>query len=532
MSEVLYRKYRSRTFAEIEGQPSVVAILQQAVKSQSLAHAYLFAGPRGTGKTSMARIMAKAVNCQNLSKQGDVCNECENCQAIESGSYIDLIEIDAASNRGIEEIRALKENINYLPTRGNYKVYIIDEVHMLTREAFNALLKTLEEPPAHVIFILATTEPHKLPVTILSRVQRHDFRLASQQELQSKLARIVAGEEKEVDAAAYDVLHRYSEGSYRDAESILAKAFASLEKGNNKITVELLSDALGLAPEDQVAELISLLLAGDASKATMQLDKLQSGGANLAQLVTQLINLLHEQIRELVTGSKSHRRELQVLGALLQVYRDMRQIDNVRLLLDNAAFQLKLESEAAVDESDSAVTKPKQIKAEKTDELTEQAKSEAEPEKEKDPKPVSSKAVKVPAIRKKVFLRGKLKGGTKESKANNSENSKDLEWKQVLLLAKKADFKLWAALKICTPSFADNKLTLNISYAPSAALLQNEEAMATVNELVANVFGEDVVVDVETIISTIVPETDSKPQDSQAGSQLVESNEELVEELL
>ena len=187
MSSVLYRKYRAQDFDQLIGQGHITKLLKNAVKTDQISQAYLFVGSRGTGKTSAARILAKAVNCLHPKEDGNPCNECEVCVGITDGKLMDLMEIDAASNRGIDQIRELKEKIEYSPTDSKYKVYVIDEVHMLTTEAFNALLKTLEEPPAHVIFILATTDVHKLPPTILSRCQRYDFRLGTNEEIEKLL---------------------------------------------------------------------------------------------------------------------------------------------------------------------------------------------------------------------------------------------------------------------------------------------------------------------------------------------------------
>ncbi|CAI8009098.1 DNA polymerase III subunit gamma/tau, partial [Geodia barretti] len=216
--EVLYRKWRPRALDEVVGQATVTNTLKNAVTSGRLTHAYLFCGPRGTGKTSTARILAKAVNCLDP-QNGEPDNACENCLAVIEGRALDLIEIDAASNRGIDDIRDLSDRIGFAPTQSQYKVYIVDEVHMLTDAAFNALLKTLEEPPGHAIFILATTEVHKVPLTVVSRCQRYDFRRIPIEAMHQKLAQLSAAEGVEAEAEALDLIARHSTGSLRDAEN-------------------------------------------------------------------------------------------------------------------------------------------------------------------------------------------------------------------------------------------------------------------------------------------------------------------------
>ncbi|MBI4300451.1 MAG: DNA polymerase III subunit gamma/tau, partial [Chloroflexi bacterium] len=220
-SQVFYRKWRPSTFAEVVGQEPVTRTLRNALIEERLAHAYLFCGPRGTGKTSTARILAKAVNCLGPTVDREPCNTCSTCQAISEGRALDLIEIDAASNRGIDEIRDLREKVNYAPNEMRYKVYIIDEVHMLTEPAFNALLKTLEEPPRHTIFILATTEVHKIPATILSRCQRFDFRRLPLGAATDRLRHICAEEGIEAEVEALNLIARSATGSLRDAENLL-----------------------------------------------------------------------------------------------------------------------------------------------------------------------------------------------------------------------------------------------------------------------------------------------------------------------
>ena len=245
-----YLKYRPQTLAEIIGQEAVKNTLFNSFKASKLSHAYLFVGPRGTGKTSTARILAKMVNCENQDKNVP-CNQCPTCLSITDGSNLDLIEIDAASNRGIEDIRTLRENIKLSPTYAKKKIYIIDEVHMLTQEAFNALLKTLEEPPAHALFILATTESAKIPQTILSRVQRFDFKLASNEQLQETLRKIIKEENIDIDEEALSLLIKKSDGSFRDGVKLLDQV-SSL----GKITVQSLEKSLKSSNSDDLLNLI------------------------------------------------------------------------------------------------------------------------------------------------------------------------------------------------------------------------------------------------------------------------------------
>ena len=217
---VLARKWRPQVFEEVIGQRHITQTLQNAISQKRVAHAFLFAGARGVGKTSTARILAKALNCETGPKINP-CNQCANCQEITNGSSMDVIEIDGASNRGIDEIRELRENVRYTPAKSHYKIYIIDEVHMLTKEAFNALLKTLEEPPPHIVFVIATTEPHKIPATILSRCQRYDFKRISVKEVMESLKRIVAEEGIQISQRGLISISQESEGSLRDAQSLL-----------------------------------------------------------------------------------------------------------------------------------------------------------------------------------------------------------------------------------------------------------------------------------------------------------------------
>ncbi|MDR1832801.1 MAG: DNA polymerase III subunit gamma/tau [Fusobacteriaceae bacterium] len=268
----LYRKYRPKDFEEIAGQKEIVRTLKASLRSGKISHAYLFTGPRGLGKTTIARLIAKGVNC--LAHEGftdEPCNTCDNCVAINEGNFIDLVEIDAASNRGIDEIRQIKEKINYQPSSGRKKIYIIDEAHMLTKEAFNALLKTLEEPPDHVIFILATTEPDKVLPTIISRCQRYDFKTVVFAEMRQRLEYIAKEEAIDLDEDVYAMIYESAGGGMRDAISILERLMITCY--GEKITVERCEQTLGVTPAKKMKDFLDIVLGGNLRDATLKLDE-------------------------------------------------------------------------------------------------------------------------------------------------------------------------------------------------------------------------------------------------------------------
>ena len=258
MHITLYRKYRPSSFSEVSGENEIVKSLKLSLKNKSMAHAYLFSGPRGVGKTTIARLIAKGVNCLNLKENGEPCNECKNCKAINEGRFSDLIEIDAASNRSIDEIRSLKEKINYQPVEGLKKVYIIDEAHMLTKEAFNAFLKTLEEPPAHVMFILATTELEKILPTIISRCQRYDFKPLDLEEMKAGLEYILKEENLSMTDDVYPVIYENSSGSMRDSISILERLIVTAN--GKEIDLKIAEDTLGITPSSRIKIFLNKIL--------------------------------------------------------------------------------------------------------------------------------------------------------------------------------------------------------------------------------------------------------------------------------
>ena len=290
MSETLYRKYRPKNFSEIIGQQHIVQTLSNAVKNNRLGQAYLFTGPRGTGKTSIARILAKTINCTDL-KDAITCEKCPACLAIGAGRSLDIIEIDAASNTGVDNIRELKETINLPPTSLKYKVYIFDEVHMLSTGAFNALLKTLEEPPAHVVFILATTEIHKVPETILSRCQRFDFTRLPLKNIIEKLSLIAKQEEVSIDTDSLEMIAIAAEGGMRDAESLLGQIISLEDKNITKKEVESI---LGTTDRNFAYALTELLAENNATEAIQKINTLVSDGYDLQVFNKTLINYLRQ----------------------------------------------------------------------------------------------------------------------------------------------------------------------------------------------------------------------------------------------
>ncbi len=285
MYQVLYRKYRPQVFSDVYGQDHVTSTLQNEINQNRISHAYLFTGSRGTGKTTCAKILAKAVNCENP-QNGEPCNECEVCKGLDSGSIYDVVEIDAASNNGVDNIRDLREEANYTPTRGKYRVYIIDEVHMLSAGAFNALLKTLEEPPAHVIFILATTEVHKLPATILSRCQRFDFKRIQPETMAKRLNQVSELEGINLDDDAAVLIARIADGALRDGLSILDQC-ASRSKN---VTSELVSEVAGLAGKEALFRLSQCIAERKTNDAVNIISELYQNSFDMERLCAEMIN--------------------------------------------------------------------------------------------------------------------------------------------------------------------------------------------------------------------------------------------------
>ena len=303
MYQALYRKYRSQTFSQLVGQEVVAKTLKQAVEQEKISHAYLFSGPRGTGKTSVAKIFAKAMNCPNQ-VDGEPCNNCYICQAVTEGSLEDVIEMDAASNNGVDEIREIRDKSTYAPSLARYKVYIIDEVHMLSTGAFNALLKTLEEPTQNVVFILATTELHKIPATILSRVQRFEFKSIRTQDIKDHIQTILSKENISFEPEAVEIIARRAEGGMRDALSILDQAL-SLTQGN-ELTTAISEEITGTISLSALDDYVSALSQQDVSKALDSLDLLFENGKSMTRFVTDLLQYLRDLLVVQTGGENTH----------------------------------------------------------------------------------------------------------------------------------------------------------------------------------------------------------------------------------
>ncbi|TMD14652.1 MAG: DNA polymerase III subunit gamma/tau [Chloroflexi bacterium] len=340
----LYRKYRSQTFADLVGQDASSRALQGAITSGRVAHAYLFSGSRGTGKTSAARLLAKALNCTGRPRDSaEPCNKCQSCVEVIAGSALDLIEIDAASNRGIDEIRDLREKVNLSPALGPYKVYIIDEAHMLTEPAFNALLKTLEEPPAHVVFVLCTTDAQKIPLTVIGRCQQFVFRRHSEEQIISRLTHIAKSEKVQVEPEAMRLIARTAQGSMRDAVGLLDQL---VPLASGPISLDGARSLLGIADPRLLDSLLDHVLAGQAAEALTELNRVYSEGAELRQVVRGLMEGCRDRLVASLTrhDQPTARRLSTVLDALLHLDGEVRRHAEPRLLVEATLARLAVEA--------------------------------------------------------------------------------------------------------------------------------------------------------------------------------------------
>lgn len=419
MGQVLYRKYRSRKFSEVIGQDHITKTLEKALKTGRISHAYLFTGPRGVGKTSVARILAREVN--NLTYQDDAV-------------HLDIIEIDAASNRRIEEVRDLREKVHIAPTSTKYKVYIIDEVHMLTREAFNALLKTLEEPPAHCIFILATTEAHKLPQTIVSRTQRFSFKPITEADARKHLGSLAEKEKITIEPSALDLLAKHGEGSFRDSISLLDQLSAS----GAKITEEVVRQTLGLPPLHMVADLASAVRLGQQKPTLALIEDLRSSGANAALVAKNLGTQFRE---DLITGRSSGSWVANLLKELLEVAASQSPYAVLEIALLQAAANNSSENAIKAAEAQNDHNQGRQVAPSKSQ-----------------PKP----KIKEPGLE---------------------------QWDEVLLRLKSKAASLYTALRLSNPRIEDGKLVLGFRFPLHQKKVSRAENLLVIEKVFAEVTG-------------------------------------------
>ena len=369
--KALYRTYRPQTFEEVAGQKHIVRTLKNALASNKIAHAYLFCGPRGTGKTSMAKLFAKALNCEE--GIGHQCNKCSNCLEVIDGSHPDVIEIDAASNNGVEQVRDLIDKVNYLPIKGRYKVYIIDEVHMMTANAFNALLKTLEEPPAHVIFILATTEPHNILPTILSRCQRYDFTKVSDADIYTRMVDILNKEGVSYTEEGIKAVITLADGGMRDALSILDQILAY---SGSTLRIEDVYALFGLTSLEEKVAFLKAIYEGDLATCLAKINAFYEGGVDLKRLTSDLLEILKDVLilkktkdeSELTILSEDIADELadlidirtlnEMIGTFLKAQIDYKTVSNIKTMFEVIILKLATMKESAAPEP-KKVVKPK-----------------------------------------------------------------------------------------------------------------------------------------------------------------------------
>ncbi|MFH1910097.1 MAG: DNA polymerase III subunit gamma/tau [bacterium] len=383
----IYRKYRPQVFDQVFGQEHVITTLKKALETERVAHAYIFTGSRGVGKTTVARLLAKAVNC--LDKKTRPCGKCANCVAIAENKFIDLIEIDAASNRGIDEIRQLRDKVQFSPSVGKKRIYIIDEVHMLTREAFNALLKTLEEPPEHTVFIFATTEAHKVPATVLSRCQRFDFRLADGDLIKKSLKQIAKTEKLTLSDEVLDLIARVSEGSFRDAQSLLDQLSSHMEgKG---VTLEDAVRILNLSSPQEVTRFIGYVDTKEASQAISLVENLKSTGTSIPDFLAMVILEVRSSLIEQIKKGQASEIQAQFLRKLMQAQSELKFSPVESLPIELMVYELcfaELNNKIQMTNVPPASAEAEQLRAGKSNSKAENPKQESNSEKSspKDPK--------------------------------------------------------------------------------------------------------------------------------------------------
>ena len=523
MPQALYRKWRPRRWETVVGQDHVVQTLRNAVAGDRVAHAYLFAGPRGTGKTSTARLLAKAVNCLDDDLSNRPCDQCDHCLAVNAGRFLDLIEIDAASNTSVDDVRDLRDKINFSPNQGRFKVYVVDEVHMLSTAAFNALLKTLEEPPPHAIFILATTEVHKIPATVLSRCQRHEFRRIPTAEIATRLQLLTAEEGLQVEDEALTTIARHATGSLRDAISLLDQ----LGSTGQAVTLKMTQTLLGTATSQSVVAVVEALVQRDPSAGLDGIHQALDTGTEPRQLSRQVVEYLRMVLlirmgsRETVESSAEVRRQLEQHARAFSVPDLLRAIRSFNQAANDArsSWQPSLPLEMAFLVC-----------------LEPQAEATSLPE----PKTAPPKAAQNPAkpaarshdVGLKVETTATTAGGQPAVGEPENQESQVLtrNWPQVLANVRQGNPNTYGLLNSCrTRHLAGKTLTLGFASDVLKNQMAKKENLALVQQALDQVFGPGV--SIRCVTSTarrdaIPPEVDS---DGMVASALRDLGGEIVD---
>lgn len=495
MPTALYLKYRPQTFEEISGQEHVTKTLKNALAMDRIAHAYLFTGPRGTGKTSTARILAKAVNCLSTTKPHP-CNECSICRAINEERLLDLIEIDAASNTGVDDIRELRDKVDFRPSEARYKVYIVDEAHMLSNAAFNALLKTLEEPPPHVIFVLATTEPNKVPATILSRCQRFDFRRATLPELTQQLSEIAEKEGLEIEPNAIDLIARQATGSFRDGTSLLDQLMAFSEGG---VTLAQVQALLGAASQDSIRAIVASIANRDLASGVETISQAVDGGADPRQLSREIVDYLRRVLlaRSGTTGAEELSAEAASEIAAMAQLMTAEQVLRAIRLFNQAVYELKgtlnttLPLEMALVESTFAQGTESQPAITPV----------REPSKKAAPAPIQSSKRTAEPGREKVKAASTKDSPAEQVDDNAEANVGDLslqsileQWGNMLSSLRKSSKSIEALLRDAEPlAVKDRQVTIGFFYELHKDRIdRDKQAKPQIEKILSGMFGSPV----------------------------------------
>lgn len=498
MSQTLYRKYRPQKFSEIIGQNHIVQTLSNAIKNERIGHAYLFTGPRGTGKTTMARIFAKTVNCAEI-KNSEPCLACENCKNIQNGRSLDIIEIDAASNTGVDNIRELREAVKLPPTRAKFKVYIIDEVHMLSTGAFNALLKTLEEPPAHVIFILATTEIHKIPDTIVSRCQRFDFAKLPLENILKKLSFIAKKEGIKIEKDALEMIAIDSEGGMRDAESLLAQVI-SLEDKN--ITSKEVEEILGTTDSKNIEEMADMLLEGRISDSLKFVNRVSNEGYDVEIFNKSLLNYFRKLLVVSVDENLAKNFSLELTSGQIDKIKSISKSKTGEILkiIENfseaqnkikSSFIPQLPLEIAIAKLGNYELKTISHEISKRDSEKEEQAAER-PRLEKENCDVSETLQSKADIKKESEKETSENSMTQE-KSNLAIDDVKYKWKEIIKETKPYNHSLSAFLLNCQPiEIKDGYLVIVTKYKFYKDKLSEVQNKLTIEKVLAKILGSEI----------------------------------------